>query len=172
MVFWKVGFCHTESRLWLGNSQLLGHIQNRLKAVMMFLLKPWILKDCYLWAPSYLYQPEVRSCNTSLGNALHHHSSAVTFMLIFLKFCCCWPPKLYLKPYHSFSFSLFLSWVAIGWSLWWAKPKRLLKSEKLLPLKFLPRFLRVLSHKFHLCCAELRGTNVWVNLGDYLQSHT
>lgn len=74
MVFWQVGFCHTESLFWLGNRQLLGHIPNRLKAVRMFLLKPWIPKDCYPWAPLYLYQLEVQSCNTSLSNALRHHS--------------------------------------------------------------------------------------------------
>lgn len=74
MVFWKVGFCHTESRLWLGNSRLLGHIPNRLKAMRMFLLKPWIPKDCYPWAPLHLSQLEVQSCNTSLSNALRHHS--------------------------------------------------------------------------------------------------
>lgn len=43
-------------------------------------------------------------------------TTAVTFMLTFLKFCRYWPPKLYLKPYHSFSFSLFLSGVVVGWS--------------------------------------------------------
>lgn len=72
-------------------------------------------------------------------------TTAVTSMLTFLKFCCCWPPKLYLKPYRSFSFSLFLSRVVVGWShfsvTWWAKPKRPLKIWESVSIKISPSVL-------------------------------
>lgn len=176
MAFWREGFCLTESRPWLGNNQFLGHIQNRLEVVRMFLLKPWILKGCYLWAPSYLHQLEVQSCNTSLGNALHHHSC---------QFHAGFPQVLLLLATQDVSETLsFIFFFSVHkwrcsrlkpfFSLLkcWAKPKWLLKFEKLLALKFLPNFLTTHSHKFHLCCAELGGALVCVNLGDCLQPHT
>lgn len=55
-------------------------------------------------------------------------TTAATFMLTSLKFCCCWPPKLYLKPYNSSPFSLFLSRVVIGWSHF--SPSKLMSKTK------------------------------------------
>lgn len=73
--------------------------------------------------------------------------TAVIVTLPFLEFCCSWPPKLYLKPYHSFSFSLSLSRVVGGWShssLWETPSKTKMAFEiwETVSMEILPSFVK------------------------------
>lgn len=70
MVFWKVGFVTLN----LDSGWGIASFWDTSKTVRMFLLMPWILKDCCLHTPSYLYELKVWSCNIGLSIGLHHHS--------------------------------------------------------------------------------------------------